>query len=124
MLRNDRKNRAQNQIPILAQGDGNDGLNVERKLVAIVRRPVAEVFVRLKRHADQRRNRIRQLLRQLVRFIAAGFCPRDFSHRHPVRVDVRWLRGGQFVNRQKESSEDCAYAAGNFHELLRCDVSC
>jgi hypothetical protein len=36
VLRNDRKNRAQNEIPILVQGNGNDRLNVERELVSIM----------------------------------------------------------------------------------------
>ncbi len=46
VLRNDRKNRAQNEIPILVQGDGNDRLNVEGELVAVMRRPITKVFVR------------------------------------------------------------------------------
>src|SRR6266436_1609942 len=52
VLRNDRHDRAQNEIPILIQGDGNDRLNIERELVAVVRRPIAEVLVGLEWHAD------------------------------------------------------------------------
>ena len=62
MLRYDRHDRAQNEIQILGQGDRNDRLNVEGELVAVMRWTITEVFIRLKWYADERRNRIGQLL--------------------------------------------------------------
>src|SRR5204863_4892739 len=73
VLRYDRQDRAQNQIPIFADGDRNDWLNVEGELVAVMRRSIAKVFVRLKRDADQRRNGIRQLFGELVCLIRVRF---------------------------------------------------
>ena len=59
-LRDDRKNRAQDQIPILADGDGITGwmLSVNS---ARCRRP-SKVPVRLEGDADQRRDRVVELL--------------------------------------------------------------
>src|SRR5438477_3901225 len=64
-----------------------------------MRRPVAEVFVRLKRDADQRRNGIRQLFGELVCLIR-------------VRFHVGSIGGVEPSNRQKKSGEDDAQSAG------------
>src|SRR5213076_1112594 len=99
VLRYDRQDRAQNQIPIFADGDRNDWLNVEGELVAVMRRSIAKVFVRLKRDADQRRNGIRQLFGELVCLIR-------------VRFDLGSIGGVEPANRQKKSGEDGAQSAG------------
>ena len=39
------ENRTQNQIPIFADRNGDDRLDVERKSVAVMRRAVPEIFV-------------------------------------------------------------------------------
>src|SRR5438552_11606235 len=107
MLRDDRQDRAQNQIPIFGQRNRNDWLNVEGELVAVVRWPIAKVFVRLKRDADQGRNGIRQLLGELVCLIR-------------VRFHLGSIGGVEPSNRQKNSGENGAGSAGRrdaFHSM-------
>jgi len=38
-------------------------------------------------------------------FVPAGVFSLDRTHGHSVRVDLRELRGGQFVNRQKRAAK-------------------
>src|SRR4029450_74054 len=69
------------------------------KLIAIARWAVAEVLVRLKGHADQRRNGIRQLLGELV-------C---LSR---VRFHLGSIGGVEPSNRQKKCGENGAQSTG------------
>ena len=55
-LRDDGQNRAQDQVPILADGDRDNRLNVECESVA-VGRPDIKILVGLEGHADERRRR-------------------------------------------------------------------
>src|SRR5438477_12360324 len=64
-----------------------------------MRRPIAKVFVRLKRDADQRRNGIRQLFGELVCLIR-------------VRFHLGSIGGVEPSNRQKKSGEDDAQSTG------------
>src|SRR6266576_2685460 len=100
MLRNNWQYCAQNQIPILADRDRNNRLNVKSELVAIVRWAVAKVFVRLKGHADERRNGIRQLFGELVSLVR-------------VRFHLGSIGGVEPSNRQKKSGKDGAQSAGS-----------
>ena len=59
ILIGDRQDRAQDQVPVLADRDRHDWLDVERRPDAITAGSHPEVEVLLERHADQARHRIR-----------------------------------------------------------------
>ena len=86
ILINHRKDGADDEIPILADGNGNDGLDVERVFLAVAVAE-AEVPVRLEGNADQRRNGVAELFGELIGFVAPGF--RSLARRRPVRIDLR-----------------------------------
>jgi len=95
MLRNHWEDRAQNKVPIFVNRNGNDRLNIERELVAVVRRPVAEVLVGLERDANQRRDGVRQLFGELVCLVR-------------VRFHLGSIGSVESLSRQKKGGEDRA----------------
>ena len=79
MLRDHWNDRAQDEVPVLIERDGDNGLNVKSKFITVVGRAIAEVLIRLKWNADQRRDWIGKFLGQFGRFIGLGFDLRRIS---------------------------------------------
>jgi pimeloyl-ACP methyl ester carboxylesterase len=94
VLRDDGQDRAQDQVPILADGDWDNRLDVECESVA-VSRPDIIVPVCLEGHADQRRDGIRELFGELRGLILAPLCARG------------GLRGKDRARRYKKSCCKC-----------------
>src|SRR5438552_9784127 len=79
MLRDHWNDRAQDEVPVLIERDGDNGLNVKSKFITGVGRAIAEVLIRLKWNADQRRDWVGKFLGQFGRFVGLGFDLRRIS---------------------------------------------